>query len=73
MYDLNAPSHLAPSAPSTALWSQLNVADITFVSLYIPSFVFTISFLVPPTAKMPACGGLTIAAKCLMPNAPLAA
>eukprot|EP00982_Pelagococcus_subviridis_P013714 31272-Pelagococcus_subviridis.AAC.9 len=71
MNALNAPSHCAPTAPSTTLWSHDSVALIRSASSYpLPSAFFTTSFLAAPTARIAACGGFTIAANCLIPNIP---
>eukprot|EP00879_Flechtneria_rotunda_P011692 GHRR01012213.1.p1 GENE.GHRR01012213.1~~GHRR01012213.1.p1 ORF type:complete len:191 (+),score=37.59 GHRR01012213.1:809-1381(+) len=70
MYCLNAFIHSAPTAPSTTLWSQLNVTFITCTSANSPSSTSSTLGKAAPTARMAACGGLTIAANCLMPYMP---
>ena len=71
-YPLNADSHLAPTAPSTVRWSELNVTFIigTVLKPCSLSGAGTIVGWVDPTARIHDCGGLTIAVKCSMSNMP---
>lgn len=72
IYSWKCCSHLAATAPSTVLWSALNVTVITFTSLkpLMLSGSSTSFLLVVPTAKMHDCGGLITAQNCFTPNIP---
>lgn len=72
---MNSYPHYAATAPSTTLWSLLNVTFITWTTLnYVdPSFTSsstTTVFVADPTAKIQTYGGFTIAVKLLTPNMP---
>ena len=72
MQPLNAPSHVAPTAPSTTRWSAESVTFI-MVAVRQPAPLLpsaTTRFSAAPTARMPACGVLTIAANWRTPKLP---
>lgn len=71
-YPLKADIHLAPTAPSTARWSQLRVTFITLATLkpFSSSGAGTMVACVAPTARMHDWGGLMMAVKCEMPYMP---
>src|SRR5947209_18116014 len=66
---LNAPISSAPSAPSTARWSQESVTLITCAATIWPLRTIARSSAAP-AARMVACGGLITAVKSLMPYMP---
>jgi hypothetical protein len=71
-YPLKAFNHLAPTAPSTVLWSELNVTFIIWAVLkpFSVSGAGTRVGTVAPIARMHDCGGLMMAVKWLIPNMP---
>ena len=58
-----------PSAPSTARWSTVSVIVIIGRITTAPSRATGVS-TVAPTARIAACGGLSTATNCSMPNMP---
>src|SRR5262249_36943128 len=66
---LKAARNCAPTAPSTARWSQESVQLITVATASAP-FLTTGRCSPAPTARMPPCGGLMTAAKSRTPYMP---
>src|SRR5947209_7342116 len=64
-----APRNWAPRAPSRARWSQDRVSTMVGWTAGWPSWATTRSAM-RPTARMAACGGLTIALKASTPYMP---
>jgi hypothetical protein len=71
-YPLKAANHLAPTAPSTVLWSELKVTfiDCTVLNPLSSSGAGTNFGDVAPMARIHDWGGLMIAVKWSMPNMP---
>src|SRR5260221_4176553 len=69
MIFLKACSHCAPTAPSTARWSQAMV-QLMIVAIVTWPFFTTGRCSPAPTARMPPCGGVITPAETLMPYIP---
>ena len=69
---MSAPSHVAPTAPSTTLWSADSVTFIMVEVRHPPGAApsATTRFSAAPTARMPACGVFTMAANWRTPKDP---